>query len=50
MIAAGIRFHRARVDCKTLAFDEGIRHACCNDALKNVAQDVTLAKALKTVE
>jgi hypothetical protein len=37
MIAAIIRFYHAGVDRKTLTFDKAIRHACRDDALKDVA-------------
>jgi hypothetical protein len=37
----------ARVDRKTLAFDEAIRHACDDDAFKDVAQDVGCRSSIR---
>lgn len=50
VIAAGIRFHHACINRETLAFDEAMRHARRHDALEDVAQDVALAKAFKTID
>jgi hypothetical protein len=50
VITAGIRFHHARVDCETFAFDKAICHASRNDALEDVAQNITLSKALETID
>jgi hypothetical protein len=50
VITAGICFHHACINRETLAFDEAIRHARRHHALEDVAQDVALAKALKTID
>src|SRR5215510_691461 len=50
MIAAGICFHHACINRETFAFDEAIRHARRYDPLEDVAQDVALAKAFKTID
>src|SRR6185436_7926409 len=50
VIAARVRLHDTRVHRKPLALDEAIRHARRDHALEDVAQDVALAKALKTID
>jgi hypothetical protein len=50
VIPAGVCLDDARVNCKTLAFDEACIHACSNHRLENMAQDVAVAEAAMAID